>query len=1335
MNPSDNSEQANLYGIEGLSKKNNVSKINCANIRPNSNGVAEILEKCQSLIKESKFQYAVDMLHIALMESPQNIALNGVLADSYYKLGRYEDAIQCYEKVISNSRDVPHWAMVGCANVMERQGDDEGAYRYLRKALAIRYSADLAKRALMFLGNSSKEKSITEVLPDIIDQQIEDEYIRAKEYLEIAEYLRLKNQFQIAYEFYKKAIEIKSDLRLPATRIVCFLLRKNCIEQAKIFLERWKARNPGDKRLRRLEDICNNRSVAKGVRTIAFYLPQYHPTKENDEWWGKGFTEWHNVASAKSMWAGHCQPRLPTDLGYYDLRLPETYNSQTAMASEYGVDGLCFYYYWFNGRKILDTPLQNVLDGKTNPFPFCICWVNENWTRSWDGMTGEVLLSTEHSLEMNARFIEDTYPILANDNYIRVDGKPILIVYCAEKLDSTIATTEMWRDYCRSKGLGEIYICAVQSFGFGDPTALGYDAAIEFPPHAIPGKGENDSHVEIANVENIVSGFSGKIYSYQRFADAAMDRPREDYTLHRTCMLSWDNTARRGKQAHVYAHFSVDKYQQWLSTNMRKALVEQKDPLVFINAWNEWAEGSSLEPDREYGYELLAATRRAKRTAVWNSQETYWKPEVARPLVDEVWENEKILMIGHDACKNGAQINFLYMLKNLVRDKNKRVTVILKSGGDLLAQYEQYGEVYVLDNVQNSRETFCSVIRDYYLKGVKKAICNTCVTGDFIEDLSKFGYSTISLVHELPGLIEEYGLSEYCDTISKYADSIVFASEYVAEKFKNKFEVSSEKTHIHMQGIKSNPYLNNKIQVRSEMRAELGLPDNAKIVSGCGYGDIRKGIDLFIQLASVTAKINDDVYFVWVGDIDVNLKSYLCRDIVEIPDGRLLVTGYRDDSGRILAASDAFALTSREDPFPSVIMEAMEAGLPVFGFEGCGGYDSIINERSGALVPFGDLSIYSNELNTVLVDENAWSDISDYNAAYASVNFGYQVYMDKLLELLHAGYVSGNNNSELSVSVIVPNYNYEQYLRLRLTTIFQQSRKPDEVIILDDNSSDESMRIIREFESIYHDINIVVVENKTNSGNLFLQWKRGIEQASGDIVWIAEADDYCDQDFLRVMCERVRQENVNISFCNSIMVDEFGSSHGANYNDYYFTHFNDYFEVNFTRNGVAFVNDVMTKRNAVMNASAVVFRREKATRAIENLGKLKLSGDWLFWIELCMAGDINYTSDTYNYHRRHKKSVLGRALEEKSEIVSEMLTLLDVVNDRYGEDLSEASFEAAFDSIKCTYQELFNDDNGEGTIESHPELASAYLRVREMICPKGLDEAIEPVFVRKQVSA
>ena len=346
------------------------------------------------------------------------------------------------------------------------------------------------------------------------------------------------------------------------------------------------------------------------VRAIAFYLPQFHPIQENDEWWGKGFTEWTNVAKAVPNFRGHYQPRLPADFGFYDLRLPEVRQQQAALAKHYGLHGFCYYYYWFAGKKLLERPITEVLRSGSPDFPFCCCWANENWTRHWDGADREILIAQNPSRADDLMLIRDLLPFFRDRRYIRVDSKPLFIVYRIGALPDPRASAEIWRDYCRREGVGEIYLCAAKTYDTRDPARYGFDALVEFPPHQLHTPAAGDS-IEVTSAQ-----FSGTVIDYRQFVADRIAAKSPDYALHRTVMPGWDNTPRQPDRGLIFVNSSPEVYELWLR-EVTAQTVRTRPPserLVFINAWNEWAEGAYLEPDRRYGHQYLEATRRALTT-------------------------------------------------------------------------------------------------------------------------------------------------------------------------------------------------------------------------------------------------------------------------------------------------------------------------------------------------------------------------------------------------------------------------------------------------------------------------------------------------------------------------------------------------------------------------------------------------------------------------------------------------------------------------------------------------------------------------------------------------
>lgn len=338
---------------------------------------------------------------------------------------------------------------------------------------------------------------------------------------------------------------------------------------------------------------------------VAFYLPQFHTIPENDEWWGKGFTEWRNVTRALPQFEGHAQPRLPGDLGFYDLRNPQVLREQAALAQTYGISAFCMYFYWFGGRPLLELPVQQWLDDASIDFPICLCWANENWTRTWDGRAGEVLIAQQHSAKDDLAFIAHVAKYLRDPRYLRIDGKPLLLVYRPGLLPDARATAQRWRTWCRDHGVGEIVLAYVQSFDRMDPHDLGFDAAVEFPPNL-------SEPTNIAARQTLLNpDFSGQVLDWRELAQSYRKRPMPAYRLFPGVNCGWDNEPRRPGQGRVYLHSSPRLYREWLSDTIHLRLAGQDpaDKVVFINAWNEWAEGAVLEPDVRLGHAWLQATR------------------------------------------------------------------------------------------------------------------------------------------------------------------------------------------------------------------------------------------------------------------------------------------------------------------------------------------------------------------------------------------------------------------------------------------------------------------------------------------------------------------------------------------------------------------------------------------------------------------------------------------------------------------------------------------------------------------------------------------------------
>jgi 2-polyprenyl-3-methyl-5-hydroxy-6-metoxy-1,4-benzoquinol methylase len=362
----------------------------------------------------------------------------------------------------------------------------------------------------------------------------------------------------------------------------------------------------------RVEIQCEPESVpalseSSNGRLVAFFLTQFHPTPENDRWWGKGFTEWTSVTKAEPLFDGHYQPHLPADLGFYDLRLREARHAQIALARQYGIDAFCYYYYWFSGTRVLHQPLDDMLHDPQSDMPFCLCWANENWTRRWDGADREILIAQKYLANDDIDFIRGLIPFFQDPRYIRLNGAPFLIVYQPQRLPDPRKTGQLWREYCEKIGVGPIHLCAALTNDNEDYAQFGFDSGLQFPPHNCNCENINDQI-------DFYTPFHGRVVEYQAFAQSYIDKAYPHSNVFRSVTPSWDQTPRVGSRAFLALNGTPANYEYWLSQALRKTRQEfpGEERFVFINAWNEWAEGCHLEPDRRFQRQFLEATLAAK---------------------------------------------------------------------------------------------------------------------------------------------------------------------------------------------------------------------------------------------------------------------------------------------------------------------------------------------------------------------------------------------------------------------------------------------------------------------------------------------------------------------------------------------------------------------------------------------------------------------------------------------------------------------------------------------------------------------------------------------------
>lgn len=1185
----------------------------------------------------------------------------------------------------------------------------------------------------------------------------------------------------------------------------------------------------------------------KPARLICYYLPQFHPIPENDEWWGEGFTEWTNVKPARPQMIRHYQPHVPGELGYYDLRDTEVQRRQTELAKLYGIEGFCFYFYWFAGKRLLETPVRNYLSDPSLDLPFCLSWANENWSRRWDGRDKDILMAQEHSPEDDLAFIEYVAEYMRDPRYIRVDGKPLLLVYRPSLFPDAAATSGRWRDWCRRNGLGEIYLAYTQSFESNNPEDYGFDAAIEFPP--------NNSGVPLITEHSRPNAdFQGRIFDWSALVERSFSYPSRPYKLFRGVCPAWDNTARRGTNGTILANSTPARFTRWVTNAIRDTKARFKAPderLVFVNAWNEWAEGTHLEPDQRYGYAWLESVRVAlacnpddgpqpttdseriaivvdarhptgieriiercralpqqhklfvstnhadeatvreyltgsgreyeldivadngkdkgllletlpmavtegfrlvirlrtnapattdtdagilgpdfieqalarfaadpklgmicpeeERSAVpgrvrakleqlggrlglepaevddhahWSGRAFIARSAALAPVaclafsdaefqplaaeydaalpeaIERAWTlgpvaagmrvagadeapdagtRRRVAIVSHDAHPHGAQLLALNMARTY-GGMGFDVDMIVLGPGPLLDRFREVATVHRIDLGSDRTSGTLRLLAAIRAMGAEVAIANTTVSGLLVPMLKQAGFRVVSLIHELPGILADYRLQEHAQAIADHADRVVFPARIVRDGFHAFVGSELEQGAIRPQGL----YLRNphrspaeRDAMRSSIRAQRGLAPEARIILCVGYADHRKGLDLFAEACTRVMQDDPDVIAMWVGHADKAMLAQAQAAFSQAGFGdRFVFTGLVDNPQDYFAAADVYALTSREDPFPSVVMEALDALVPVVSFAGVVGSEELLERGTGLLVPAFDIEAFAAAIGELLADESLAGTLAEKGRDIIESEFGFRHYLFDLAAL--AG------RSLPTVSVVVPNYNYARYIRERLESITNQTFPPYELIVLDDRSSDNSVEVIQDYLAGCT-IPTRLVVNETNSGSVFKQWQRGVEMARGEFVWIAEADDLAEPEFLAEVLPAFSEPDVVLSYSQSKQMDSTGAILCEHYLDYVSDIDRDRWTRSYVASGDEEISRALFIKNTIPNVSGVVFRRDALSKVLagrqEEILSYRNAGDWVVYLRLLEEGVIAYSPRPLNLHRRHQGSV------------------------------------------------------------------------------------------------
>lgn len=375
------------------------------------------------------------------------------------------------------------------------------------------------------------------------------------------------------------------------------------------------------------------------VRIIALYLPQFHPIPENDEWWGKGFTEWTNVVKARPLFRGHYQPRLPADLGFYDLRLPEIREQQAALAKDAGIEGFCYYHYWFGkGRQLLERPFNEVLQSGRPDYPFCLCWANHDWTnKTWKKGSSlrhdSMIMQMDYSMDDHRNHFYSLLPAFKDRRYIKVDGKPLFAVWAPRSIPDAKRFIDLWQQLARENGLEGLhfvghtdntgkalagkkanYYSADKAMDYYQSVLdLGFDAVMSSGYRRAMGLAEGRLRMMWKMLTTKTFAPSYTKMDYSRLMDHYYVAEDAEECVYPTLLPQWDRTPRAGRKAEILVDSTPEKFQHTMEKAM--ALVASKAPehrLLFLKAWNEWGEGDYVEPDQKYGHGWLEAMKNAQ---------------------------------------------------------------------------------------------------------------------------------------------------------------------------------------------------------------------------------------------------------------------------------------------------------------------------------------------------------------------------------------------------------------------------------------------------------------------------------------------------------------------------------------------------------------------------------------------------------------------------------------------------------------------------------------------------------------------------------------------------
>ena len=640
--------------------------------------------------------------------------------------------------------------------------------------------------------------------------------------------------------------------------------------------------------------------------------------------------------------------------------------------------------------------------------------------------------------------------------------------------------------------------------------------------------------------------------------------------------------------------------------------------------------------------------------------------EKANPFKELSIQPHSILFISHDARLAGAEMLLLHLLKWFAKHTAYQLKIICIEGGVLLEQFKALGSTIVwkefiiynpkkLDR-QKALINFCGKIDLIY--------GNTVVSPVIYNELIFLKVPIITHIHELEKSIKKYVDKSTVKKMHQFTDAYIGCSTPVSKNLHKNHNVDTKQlTTIHA-FVDSFSY-DDSIS-KSAIRKKLGLIDDGFIVFGCGTIYWRKGVDLFIETAIEIKKNGySNFHFYWIGELYwdsghkfgefPSWKELEKRIIDEEIETNITFLGVKEKPRDYFLAGDVFFLSAREDPFPLVCLEAAQCKMPIICFNDAGGMPDFVENDAGFVVPFEDIKAAANKIELLIDNTKELNIIGQRAKEKINERHTVDIAAPQILE-----YCRKNANFNPLISVILPNYNYEKYLEKRLESIFNQTFKDFEVIILDDASSDNSFDIINKYSHL-PEVNIII--NKQNSGSVFKQWDKGIKQAKGEIIWIAEADDFCHPEFLEKLLPKFADKEVVLAYANSHIIDENEVITG-DYSSYYESTDVNHWKTSYIVSAEDEINFGLGVKNTIPNVSGVLFRKDSLINKISSItSDYILSGDWFTYIQVIKNHKIAYCAEKLNFHRKHKHTVTKQAHQEdqKQIILNEAARIHEIV--------------------------------------------------------------------------